>query len=225
MPVPGSPNRSPRIRQSKRVAAQFTSGRGPIDRYRRADLGRGSASAILHDATGGSASPRPGRGHASAGRRIDDGRTCRCGGLSTHSRRARIRAFCEQLRTQFPDLVLIVAGTTEDQTQLVKLITSGDIYRFLHKPVSPPRVRQFIEAGIRRHMEGATLRRPRPRRRHGEAMPAIFIGIALLIIGATVARTSSSKKVTPAGSTARYPICTTIGHARRAGPAPCRSQP
>ncbi|HZF26110.1 MAG TPA: TonB family protein [Steroidobacteraceae bacterium] len=97
-------------------------------------------------------------------------------------------AFCEQLRSQFPDLVLIVAGTTDDQTQLIKQITAGDIYRFLHKPVSPPRARQFLEAGIRRHMEGRTFTpadmAPPPRR---GLMPAIFVLIALVIIGATAA--------------------------------------
>jgi len=97
-------------------------------------------------------------------------------------------AFCEQLRAQFPDLVLIVTGTTDDQTQLIKQITSGDIYRFLHKPVSPPRARQFLEAGIRRHMEGRTFTpadmAPPPRR---GLVPTVFVAIALVIIGATAA--------------------------------------
>jgi TonB family protein len=65
-------------------------------------------------------------------------------------------AFCEQLRAQFPDLVLIVAGGADDQTHLIKQITAGDIYRFLHKPVSTPRARQFIDTAIRRHLEGRT---------------------------------------------------------------------
>ncbi|HJS21605.1 MAG TPA: energy transducer TonB [Steroidobacteraceae bacterium] len=66
-------------------------------------------------------------------------------------------AYCDQLRFQFPDLVLVVAGTTEDQTELVKHITSGDVYRFLHKPVSPPRARHAIDAAMRRHIEGRTI--------------------------------------------------------------------
>jgi hypothetical protein len=65
--------------------------------------------------------------------------------------------FCDQLRAQFPDVILIVAGTTEDQTELVKYITAGDIYRFLHKPVSPPRARNAIDAAVRRHIEGRTI--------------------------------------------------------------------
>ncbi len=65
-------------------------------------------------------------------------------------------AFCEQLRAQFPDLVLMVAGGADEQTHLVKQITSGDIYRFLHKPVSTARARQFMETAVRRYLEGRT---------------------------------------------------------------------
>jgi len=64
--------------------------------------------------------------------------------------------FCENVRSQFPDVILVVAGTVDDQTHLVKHITSGDIYRFLHKPVSTARARQFIDTAIRRHLEGRT---------------------------------------------------------------------
>ncbi len=58
-----------------------------------------------------------------------------------------------RLRQQFPDLVLIVAGGAEHQGQLAAQITSGDVYRFLHKPVSAQRVRLFVEAALRRHDE------------------------------------------------------------------------
>ena len=185
MPVPGSPNLIPEDPTIERVAAQLSAAGQSIDIV--ALTSDADLLTILHDATGGS-------------RRVLDAATPQQAGELMMAGRVGVvvvdtlatgedsEAFCEQLRTQFPDLVLIVAGTTEDQTQLVKLITSGDIYRFLHKPVSPPRVRQFIEAGIRRHMEGRTFTpaetAPPPRR---GLMPAIFIGIALLIIGATVA--------------------------------------
>ena len=65
--------------------------------------------------------------------------------------------FCDQLRAQFPDIILIVAGTTNDQTELVKYITAGDIYRFLHKPISPPRARNAVDAAISRYIEGRTI--------------------------------------------------------------------
>lgn len=93
-------------------------------------------------------------------------------------------AFCDQLRAQFPDMVLIVAGTTNDQTELVKYITTGDIYRFLHKPVSPPRARHAIDAAIRRYVEGRTISaaeaEPKPRR---SRLPLYLgIGAAVLVI-------------------------------------------
>jgi TonB family protein len=65
-----------------------------------------------------------------------------------------------RLRQQFPDLVLVVAGGAEHQGQLAAQITSGEVYRFLHKPVSAQRVRLFVEAALRRHdEEHATVRR------------------------------------------------------------------
>lgn len=70
-----------------------------------------------------------------------------------------------RLRQQFPDLVLVVAGLAEHQAALATQIASGEIYRFLHKPVSAQRVRLFIEAALRRHDEehaGIAAAPPRP---------------------------------------------------------------
>jgi len=64
-----------------------------------------------------------------------------------------IAELTSRLRQQFPDLVLVVAGGAEHQGRLAAQITSGDVYRFLHKPVSAQRVRLFIEAALRRHDE------------------------------------------------------------------------
>jgi len=64
-----------------------------------------------------------------------------------------IEQLTEKLKSQFPDLVLIVAGSGSDQTALTAQITSGTVYRFLHKPVSEQRVRLFVDAAWRRHGE------------------------------------------------------------------------
>lgn len=64
-----------------------------------------------------------------------------------------IENLTERLKSQFPDLVLIVAGRLGDQSKLTAQITNGTIYRFLHKPVSEQRVRHFVEAAWRRHDE------------------------------------------------------------------------
>jgi TonB family protein len=64
-----------------------------------------------------------------------------------------IEQLTARLRAQFPDLVLIVAGRTGDQSALARQITLGTVYRFLHKPVSEQRVTLFVEAAWRRHTE------------------------------------------------------------------------
>ena len=64
-----------------------------------------------------------------------------------------IERLAERLRAQFPELVLIVAGSVDDQSALATQITNGTVYRFLHKPVSEQRVRLFVEAAWRRHTE------------------------------------------------------------------------
>ena len=62
-----------------------------------------------------------------------------------------IHQLCDRLKSQFPDLVLVVAGRHEDQGLLTAQITRGTVYRFLHKPVSEQRVRLFVNAAWRRH--------------------------------------------------------------------------
>ncbi len=55
-----------------------------------------------------------------------------------------------QLHAQFPDLPVIVTGRRDDEAMIGALISSGAVYRFLHKPVSSERIRTFIEAAERR---------------------------------------------------------------------------
>jgi TonB family protein len=62
-----------------------------------------------------------------------------------------LAALSERLRGNWHDLVLVVVGTAEDQSKVASQITSGVVYRFLHRPVSAPRVRLFVEAALRRH--------------------------------------------------------------------------
>jgi TonB family protein len=62
----------------------------------------------------------------------------------------------EELRSQFPDVVLIVAGGQADQIALAAQITDGTVYRFLAKPVSPQRIKLFLDAAWRRRGEQTT---------------------------------------------------------------------
>lgn len=71
--------------------------------------------------------------------------------LDTASVTTPIAQLADRLKTQFPDLVLIVAGNASDQAALATQITRGTVYRFLHKPLSEQRVRLFVDAAWRRH--------------------------------------------------------------------------
>jgi TonB family protein len=62
-----------------------------------------------------------------------------------------LAAMAERMRSTWPDLVLVVVGTAEEQSKVTAQITSGVVYRFLHRPVSAPRVRLFVDAALRRH--------------------------------------------------------------------------
>ncbi len=95
-----------------------------------------------------------------------------------------IQQLAGRLHAQFPDLVLIVAGTAEEQGALAALITDGSVHRFLHKPVSEQRVRLFVEAAWRRHEETRSGQRAaaaaptHPRRGRWGVIAAALIAVA-----------------------------------------------
>ena len=97
------------------------------------------------------------------------------------------RAFVEQIKRQFPDLVLVAAGHRDDETSLAALISAGLVYRFIHKPMSPARAKLFAEAAIRKYENQRRRAAETPQR--NSASPARhtwLIGAAaagLLIVG------------------------------------------
>jgi TonB family protein len=64
-----------------------------------------------------------------------------------------VGVFVAQIKRQFPDLVLVVAGSREAETLLANLISAGTVYRFIHKPMSPGRAKLFAEAAVRKYLE------------------------------------------------------------------------
>lgn len=58
--------------------------------------------------------------------------------------------FVAQIKRQFPDLVVVAAGHRDDETSLAGLISTGLVYRFIHKPMSPARAKLFAEAAIKK---------------------------------------------------------------------------
>jgi len=97
-------------------------------------------------------------------------------------------ALITHLNLEFPDLVVVVAGTHDEVSQFAHLVGEGLVYRFLQKPVSPARVRAFIDAAIRRHSElmaeapAAVVARKKHRRSRSRWI--VLALIALAVIGA-----------------------------------------
>jgi len=60
------------------------------------------------------------------------------------------KALVTQVHQQFPDLAIIVAGRRDDEHELAPLVSEGTIFRFLHKPASAERIRNFVDATQRR---------------------------------------------------------------------------
>ena len=61
--------------------------------------------------------------------------------------------FIAEIKRQFPDLVVVVAGNREAETSLANLISAGIVYRFIHKPMSPGRAKLFAEAAVKKYEE------------------------------------------------------------------------
>ena len=97
------------------------------------------------------------------------------------------RVFVEQIKRQFPDLVLVAAGHRDDETALAGLISAGLVYRFIHKPMSPARAKLFAEAAIKKYEDQRRRAAETPLRQSASpASPVWLIGgaAALLIVGA-----------------------------------------
>lgn len=73
-----------------------------------------------------------------------------------------IAQLTERLKDQFPDVVLIVAGSADEQKAVTAQITDGTVYRFLAKPFSVQRIRLFLEAAWRRRSQQSTQLDSRP---------------------------------------------------------------
>ncbi len=73
------------------------------------------------------------------------------------------REFVTRIHEQFPDLSIIVAGRRDDEAELAELVSKGIIFRFLHKPASADRIRNFVEATLRRQQQSADMPAAAPR--------------------------------------------------------------
>ena len=113
------------------------------------------------------------------------------------------RVFVEQIKRQFPDLVLVAAGHRDDETSLAGLISTGFVYRFIHKPMSPARAKLFAEAAIKKYENQRQRAAESPQRKPASSATHLWlIGgavAALLIVGAIawIAHRSSGEEPAP----------------------------
>jgi TonB family protein len=61
--------------------------------------------------------------------------------------------FIGQIKRQFPDLVVVVAGNRDTESTVAALISAGAVYRFIHKPMSPGRAKLFADAAVKKFTE------------------------------------------------------------------------
>jgi TonB family protein len=69
------------------------------------------------------------------------------------SLRGDVAGLLDRLQAQFPELILMATGRREEEGAVAALLSSGRIYRFLHKPISPARASQFLNTATRRYNE------------------------------------------------------------------------
>jgi TonB family protein len=129
--------------------------------------------------------------------------------------------FVDQIKRQFPDLVVVVAGNRGDETGLASLISAGLVYRFIHKPMSPARAKLFAEAAIKKFEEQRRRAAETPKRaRAPSSNRAWLIGGAALIV--LVAAGSFILRRSGGDDTAPTPAADTFKAARES-PLPARA--
>jgi TonB family protein len=98
--------------------------------------------------------------------------------------------FIGQIKRQFPDLVVEVAGNRDAETALAALISAGTVYRFIHKPMSPGRAKLFADAAVRKYDEQRKrAAAPPPIKRQSQSSRGVLIAGALGALGAIVLAT------------------------------------
>jgi TonB family protein len=128
----------------------------------------------------------------------------------------KANVFVAQIKRQFPDLVVVVAGNRDAEIELAPLISAGTVYRFIHKPMSPGRARLFAEAAVRKYAEQrlrATrpAERSAPQRNHLPLVIATVAGLAVIVAVVWALGRSSRQGANPSGSAAV--MKTLSGHA------------
>jgi TonB family protein len=91
--------------------------------------------------------------------------------------------FVGQIKRQFPDLVVVVAGSRDAEISLAGLISAGIVYRFIHKPMSPGRAKLFADAAVKKYDEHRRRAAAPPPARNPRFPRGALIGGTLGVLG------------------------------------------
>ncbi|HEX7038074.1 MAG TPA: response regulator [Pseudomonadales bacterium] len=80
-----------------------------------------------------------------------------------------VQALTTQLKHTVPELVTIVASDHSDAHRLIDLINSGQVFRFLLKPIKPKQTAIWIDSAVSKHLE--LVNNPNLIARHAVAAP------------------------------------------------------
>jgi protein TonB len=92
--------------------------------------------------------------------------------------------FIMHLKRQFPDLVLVVAGSRDAEIELAGLISDGTIYRFIHKPMSAARAKLFADAAVKKYLERRDRGSPPPVIPRDNDRRGLWAGAAIGLVAA-----------------------------------------
>ena len=81
-----------------------------------------------------------------------------------------VQGLTTQLKHSVPELVTIVASDHSDAHRLIDLINSGQVFRFLLKPIKPKQTAIWIDSAVHKHLE--LVKNPNLVARHAVAEPA-----------------------------------------------------
>jgi TonB family protein len=116
--------------------------------------------------------------------------------------------FVGQIKRQFPDLVVMVAGNRDAEISLAGLISAGTVYRFIHKPMSPGRARLFADTAVKKYEDqrrqaAATLpAKPKSRSNRGLLIGGTIGALGVIIVATWAVRQGSSDETAAPQSTA-----------------------
>jgi TonB family protein len=140
--------------------------------------------------------------------------------LDTQALHESAGVFVGEIKRQFPDLVVVVAGTRDAEATLAALISSGLVYRFIHKPMSPARARLFADAAVKKYQEHRSRAAASRRlRRTGLGKGRLAAGAGAIALAILLAAYGLHEHAAGPGKTPRSPVPSVASQTARDGPA------